>query len=103
MKKIVAYINTNRVHWVVEELGPMGIRDIVVTEYFRPTSQISRFELLVQDDDAENVRKMLRRVGSNGSPGDHFIELYDDEGGTLDPKYSGEWVNHERRLIRDDL
>ena len=31
MKKIVAYVNTNRVHWLVEELGPMGIPGLVAS------------------------------------------------------------------------
>ncbi len=34
MKKIIAYVNTMRVHPLVEELGKSGIRQLVVTEYF---------------------------------------------------------------------
>ena len=79
MKKITAYVNTVRVHWLVEELEAMGIEEIMVTEYFSPSSKISRMELLAQDDAIEMVREIIHRVGTTGGAGDHslFIEEYD--------------------------
>jgi nitrogen regulatory protein PII len=79
MKKITAYINTVRVHWLVEELEAMGIKEIMVTEYFSPSSKISRMELLAQDEDLSQVRDIIHRIGTTGEPGDHslFIEEFD--------------------------
>ncbi|GEM_PF-1666336 len=79
MKKITAYVNTVRVHWLVEELEAIGTREIMVTEYFSPSSKISRMELLVQDEAVEKARQIVHRVGTTGEPGDHsiFIEDYD--------------------------
>ncbi len=79
MKKITAYINTMRVHWLVEELEAIGIIEIMVTEYFSPSSKISRMELLVQDSGVERVREIIHRVGTTGEEADHslFIEEYD--------------------------
>ena len=77
MKKITAYVNTLRVHWLVEELEAIGIREIMVTEYFSPSSQISRLELCCEDQAAEKVRAIVHRVGTGGSPCDHFFEVTD--------------------------
>lgn len=79
MKKITAYVNTLRVHWLVEALEAMGTREIMVTEYFSPSSKISRMELLVQDEAAEAARKIIHQLGTTGEPGNHciFIEDYD--------------------------
>ncbi len=79
MKKITAYINTVRVHWLVEELEAVGIKEIMVTEYFSPSSKISRMELLAEDDIEQNVRAIIHRVGTTGAYGDHayFVEEYD--------------------------
>ncbi|MBI3111177.1 MAG: hypothetical protein HYZ01_06355 [Ignavibacteriales bacterium] len=79
MKKITAYVNTTRVHWLVEELEVLGIKEIMVTEYFSPSSRISRMELVARDDAVEQAREIIHRVGTNGVPGDHslFIEEYD--------------------------
>lgn len=49
MKKITAYVNTTRVHWLVEELQSLGVEEIEVIECFKPLSQISRFELSCED------------------------------------------------------
>ncbi len=74
MKKITAYINTTRVHWLVEELQAMGIDDIMVTEYFKPLSQVSRLELLCQDTEVVKVKGIIHRVGTmGGPPPDHDI------------------------------
>lgn len=77
MKKITAYVNTMRVHWLVEELEAVGIQEIVVTEYFKPLSQISRFELLCEENMVEKIWKIIHRIGTNGSCADHFLEIYD--------------------------
>ncbi len=79
MKKITAYVNTLRVHWLVEELEGAGIKEIMVTEYFSPSSQISRMELFSQDDEVESVRGIVHRLGTLGSAGDHtfFVEEHD--------------------------
>jgi nitrogen regulatory protein PII len=81
MKKVIAYVNTIRVHWLVEELEAAGIKEIMVTEYFSPSSQISRLELLSQDSVVERVREIVHRVGTTGSAGDHcfFLEEYDPD------------------------
>ncbi|MEX1138699.1 MAG: hypothetical protein WEF53_05085 [Bacteroidota bacterium] len=79
MKKVTAYVNTLRVHWLVEELEAMGIGEIMVTEYFSPSSNISRMELFSEDRDVENVRDVIHRIGTTGEAGDHsfFMEEYD--------------------------
>jgi nitrogen regulatory protein PII len=79
MKKIIAYVNTARVHWLVGELEAVGIKEIMVTEYFSPSSQISRLELFCQDSIVETVREIVHRVGTMGSAGDHcfFVEEFD--------------------------
>lgn len=79
MKKVTAYINTIRVHWLVEELESIGIKEMMVTEYFSPSSKISRMELLAQDNVVEKVRETIHRFGTTGAEADHslFIEDYD--------------------------
>ncbi|MEW6061139.1 MAG: hypothetical protein AB1600_04270 [Bacteroidota bacterium] len=79
MKKVTAYINTIRVHWLVEELESIGVKEMMVTEYFSPSSRISRMELLTQDNTVEKVREIIHRVGTTGAEADHslFIEEYD--------------------------
>ncbi len=49
MKRITAYVNTTRIHWLVEELQTKGINEIMVSEFFRPTSQISKFEFFCEE------------------------------------------------------
>jgi len=75
MKKITAYVNTMRVHWLVEELEAVGVTEIMVTEYFSPTSQISRMQLLCMDSRLEEVRSIIHKVGTTGSAGDHYIDV----------------------------
>lgn len=79
MKKVIAYVNTQRVHWLVEGLEAVGIKEIMVTEYFSPSSRISRMELIAEDDEVENIRGIIHRVGTTGEAGDHsfFVEEYD--------------------------
>jgi len=77
MKKITAYVNPLRVHWLIEELEAIGINEIMVIEYFAPVSKISRFELLCEDQTVERVRRIIDKIGTTGAPGDHFIAVTD--------------------------
>lgn len=77
MKKVVAYINTLRVHWVVDELLMVGIDDISVYQHFKPLSQISRLELKCDSDKVEAVNGIIRTVGTNGNVSDQLVEIYD--------------------------
>lgn len=76
MKKITAYVNTTRVHWLVEELQTLGIEEIMATEYFKPMSQISRLELSCEDHLVEDVRAIVHKIGSRGEAGDHAFFVY---------------------------
>lgn len=84
MKKITAYVNTTRVHWLVEELQTLGVEEIEVTEYFKPLSQISRFELSCDDNIVEKVRAVVHRIGTCGKSADHAFFVY-----SLGNKYDG--------------
>lgn len=81
MKKVTAYINTLRVHWLVEELERMGVKEIMVTEFFSPLSRISRMQLLCDDGVTEVIRSVVHKVGTTGEAADHFFEVSD-----YDPK-----------------
>lgn len=63
----------------MEELETTGIKEMMVTEYFSPSSKISRMELLAHDGTVETVREIIHRVGTTGEAGDHslFVEEYD--------------------------
>ncbi len=76
MKKITAYVNTTRVHWLVEELQALGVQEIEVTEYFKPLSQISRFELSCDDNLVEDVRTIVHKTGTCGQSADHAFFVY---------------------------
>ena len=75
MKKITAYVNTLRIHWLVEKLQEIGIEEIVVTEHFKPLSQISRMILQCKDDEVDGVREIIHRYGSTGKLPDHAIHV----------------------------
>ena len=89
MKKIIAYVNTMRVHLLVEELEKNGIRQMVVTEYFTPLSRISRFIFLCGEDSVEKAREIIRRIGTSGNPSDHMVEVQDFDPRTSDSYLSG--------------
>ncbi len=89
MKKITAYVNTLRVHWLVEELEALGINEILITEYFKGISRISRLELLCEDALVEKIREVVHRVGTRGEPGDHFFEVIVTEGKTKSLSHLG--------------
>lgn len=77
MKKVVAYIHTNRIHWIVEELQNIGIDDISIYQRFKPLSQISRIEFLCANESEETVRTIIRTIGNEGNPTDHMLEIFD--------------------------
>ena len=79
MKKITAYVNTTRVHWLVEELQTLGVQEIEVTEYFKPLSQISRFEFSCQDNLVETMRTVVHKIGTCGQSADHAFFVYSQE------------------------
>lgn len=77
MKKITAYVNTARVHPLVEELLVAGIGEIMVTEYFKPLSQVSRLELLCDEVKVGLVKDLIHRIGTTGGfPPDHDIIVH---------------------------
>lgn len=70
MKRVTAYVNTTRVHWLAEELVASGVKQIRVVEHFSPTSQISRLQLCCEEDLVDEAKRVIRRLGSTGSPPD---------------------------------
>ena len=93
MKKIIAYVNTLRVHWLVEELEKIGIAEIMVTEYFSPRSQISRFEFRCDGEAVEQAREIVHRIGTSGFPADHFFEVYDIDPNAIDRMPLGDRIS----------
>jgi nitrogen regulatory protein PII len=75
MKRLIAYVNTKRVHWLVEELQSLGISEIMVTEFFGPSSQISRFEFLCEDHAIESTKAIVHRIGTSANLTDHFVDV----------------------------
>lgn len=80
MKRITAYVNTTRIHWLVEELQTKGINEIMVSEFFRPTSQISKFEFFCEEKDLKEIQEIVHIIGTCGKPADHLIEVKEDVG-----------------------
>lgn len=70
MKRVTAYVNTMRVHWLVEELMTAGVKEVRVIEHFAPTSQISRLQLCCADELVDVVQHILRKLGTVGPPPD---------------------------------
>lgn len=83
MKIINAYVNTTRIHWLVEKLQEVGIREIMVMEFFKMTSQISRLSCFCQDHQIDEVRTIVHKFGTIGPPPDHFINVTDFDPTTL--------------------
>lgn len=77
MKRITAYVNTVRVHWLAEELVAAGVKEIRVIEHFSPTSQISRLQLCCADELVGRVREIIRRLGTCGVPPDFDLVVAD--------------------------
>ena len=84
MKKIIAYVNTMRVHWLVEELQKLGVGEIMVTEYFKVYSQGSRFEFLCSDDLVGSAKALVHKIGTMGHPEDHTIIVEEFQVHTID-------------------
>ena len=80
MKRVTAYVNTVRIHWLVEELQKIGIDEIMVSEFFRPTSKISKVEFICSEDCTVEVKNIVHKIGTCGNAVDHFIEVkeYDE-------------------------
>jgi len=89
MKKVTAYVNTVRIHWLVEELQKIGIDEIMVTEYFKPTSQISRLELKCGNNWVEQVKDIVHKIGTTGNAPDHYFEVkeLDSKNGSIFPNF----------------
>jgi nitrogen regulatory protein PII len=77
MKVIKAGVNTTRVHWLVEELQALGIQDIIVTEHFRPLSQISRMTFVCDDFKVSEVKRVIHKIGTCGNAVDHYLFVED--------------------------
>lgn len=77
MKRVTAYVNTTRVHWLAEELVAAGVKEIRVIEHFSPMSQISRMQLCCKDELVDTVREIIRRLGTAGSPPDVDLVVSD--------------------------
>jgi hypothetical protein len=76
LKKITAYVNTKRIHWLVEVLMKKGINEIMVTEFFRPNCQISKFEFYCKEEDVDNLKNIIHTIGSSGVA-DHLLFIND--------------------------
>lgn len=70
-------MNTVRVHWLVDELEAIGLREIIAAEYFTPLSQISRLALLREDNLVEDARRIVHKVGTTGTYPHHLFEVSD--------------------------
>lgn len=68
---------TTRIHWLVEELQKEGIEEIMVTEYFRPNSQISKFEFLCKNDDLQDIQNIIHAIGTCDKSADHYLTVKD--------------------------
>lgn len=77
MKTIKAGVNTTRVHWLVEELQTLGIQDIIVTEHFKPLSQISHMMLVCDDYKVSDVKRIIHKIGTCGNAVDHYVFVED--------------------------
>ena len=93
MKRITVYVNTRRVHWLVEELQSIGVTELMVTEYFGPSSQISRFEFLCEDHAVDAAKNLVYRVGTRGDPSDHFVDIKDVDPDSVDHLSLGQRIS----------
>lgn len=84
MKRITAYVNTTRIHWLVEELQAKGINEIMVLEFFRPDSQISKLEFFCVENQIDDLRPLIHNIGTCGKPVDHLFIVNE-----IDPDKSG--------------
>ncbi len=84
MKKVIAYVNTLRVHWLIGELGSVGIKEIKVVEYFKPLSQVSRIDLLCDEEVVDRACRVIHDVGTSGGLPDHLVFVNDFEPKPMD-------------------
>jgi len=85
MKKIIAYVRPLRVQPLVQELQRAEISEIMVTEYFSPLSQVSRFVFVCDDGILERIRQIIRLVGTGGDPTDYFVDVSEYTPKSFDP------------------
>ncbi len=77
MKRITTYVSPMRVHWLIGELGSTGIKEIKVVEFFKPLSQISRIDLLCDEQVVDSVCRIIHEVGTTGGLPDHLVFVND--------------------------
>ncbi len=77
MKRVASYIDTLRVHWIADELQQIAVEEIMVTEYFKPLSRVSRLQVLCEDDVVEKVREIIFRRGCVGNRHPYYVEVSD--------------------------
>ena len=87
MKRLTAYVNTTRIHWLVEELQAKGIKEIMVSEFFRPNSQISKLEFFCEENQIEDLRSLIHSIGTCGKSADHLFFINE-----IDPEKSGKSI-----------
>jgi len=80
MKRITAYVNTMRIHWLVEKLQQVGINEIMVSEFFRPNCQISKVEFFCEEKLVEEARNLIHKIGTSGKSADHLFFINEIEG-----------------------
>lgn len=84
MKRVTTYVSPARVHWLVGELGSVGIKEIKVVEYFKPLSQVSRVDLLCDEKVVDRVCQVIHEVGTTGGLPDHLVFVNDFEPKPID-------------------
>ena len=87
IKKVTAYVNTIRIHWLVEELQKIGINEIMVSEFFRPNCQISKFEFFCSEALIDEVKSIVHKIGTCGNAADHLFIVSE-----IDPEKSGKSI-----------
>lgn len=93
MKLVTAYVNTVRIHWLAESLEAIGIREMRVTEYFSPTSKISKLQLLCAEDLVDDVTRTVHTNGTAGEPVDHLVHVEEFEFDTSRTIPPGSWTS----------
>lgn len=73
MKRITTYISPSRVHRLIGELGSPGIKEIKVVAYFKPLSEVSRIEMLCEDNVVDRVVRIIHEVGTTGGLPDRLV------------------------------
>jgi len=89
MKRITTYISPIRVHWLIGELGSVGIKEIKVVEYFKPKSQVARVDLLCEEMVVEKICHTIHEVGTTGGLPDHMLFVKDFEPKQVDSAILG--------------